>query len=235
MTKKSLLCIAGLLLAAGSGFASLVAPRSLLDLEQSADLIVVGTASGTFSAGSSESFSIQISRVVKGDAALAGSAIQVSWLGGPPSGVSAGTPINAAGSGLWFVRRSESGWTLVPVLQGSVPLAMTFFPGPVGPIASAYAYDASASLTDMIASEIGAAIEAGGGSYNLQLYSLQDGLLDQLQSPVLTVLYQRLSNSNSVPQQLLGLGGLIREGSSAALVAASQSPAVILRRTVSCS
>jgi hypothetical protein len=52
---------------------------------------------------------------------------------------------------------------------------------------------------------------------------LQHGLLDQLQSPVVTVHYQRMSISPSTQQRILGLSGLIRSGSAAALASAAQA------------
>jgi hypothetical protein len=187
-----------------------------LDLEQSADLIVVGAASGTVQAGSAASFSLQVSRVVKGDPSLASGVIAVNWPGGAPGAA-------PTGSGLWFLQRSSAAWLVLPVVRGSVPSSMTFFPAPAGPILSAYAYGPAASLSDKIASEISSVIEGANGAYNPQLYALQYGLLDQLQSPVLAVLYQRMSASVLAQQRILGLSGLIRGGSAAALVSAVQA------------
>ena len=61
------------------GRAGLIAPSSLLQLAQNADLIVVGAANGDVQAGSAMSFTLQVNRVVKGDPALAGTAIGVVW------------------------------------------------------------------------------------------------------------------------------------------------------------
>lgn len=79
-----------------------------------------------------------------------------------------------------------------------------------------------ASLTDKVVSEVCSAIESST-DYNLQLYALQSGGMEQLQSPLVTLLYGRLSNSASTQQRILGLSGLIRRGSNTALVAAAQA------------
>ena len=51
---------------------------------------------------------------------------------------------------------------------------------------------------------------------------LDYGLLDRLNSPVIHLLYNRLSASTSANLRILGLSGLIRGGSTAALSAAAQ-------------
>ncbi len=210
----------GLLLATSSGYGSLIAPRSLLDLEQNADLIIVGTARGASQSGPTVDFTLQVSRVVKGDPDLAGKAIAAYWTIVNPSPMGAGANITATGNGIWFLQQSSSAWQLLPVMQGSWDLSTTFFPAPTGPILSAYAYGLAAPLSDKVASEVSSAIEGTGG-YNFQLCYLQYGLLDQPKSPVIAVLYQRMSTSSSAQQQILGLSGLIRSGSAAALASAA--------------
>ena len=220
----SLLAIVGLLLAMSPGYGSLGGARSLLDLEQNADLIVVATASGTFQAGSAGEISLQVARVVKGDPALAGSVVVVSVASGTPNTLPAGATIAPPGSGLWFLQHSVSVWLLLPVVQGSAQLNMAFFPESAGPILSVYAYSPAAALSDKIASEICSAVEGANGSLPLQFYGLQNGLLDQLNSPVIVLHYQqRMSTSSSAQQQILGLSGLIREGNGTALAAAAQA------------
>src|ERR1700693_750119 len=221
MNRMSHWGVIGLLLAISLGQGNLVGPRSLLALEQNADLIVVATASGTFRVGSTEGFSLQVGRVIKGDPSLAGSVIGVHFADGTPSPTQAGPAITATGTGLWFLQHSLSAWLLLPVVQGSVPLSMTFFPQSVGPILSAYDYSPAASLSDKFASEICFAIEGANSSLPLQLYDLQYGLLDQLNSPVVALLYERMANSTSAQQQILGLSGLIRGGSGTALATAA--------------
>jgi hypothetical protein len=86
-------------------------------------------------------------------------------------------------------------------------------------------YDQGASLSDKVAAELGSAIEASNGTYNRQFYQLQYGLIDQLNSAYVTLLFTRLSSSTTVTQQILGLAGLIRGGSSAAITTSAQSTA----------
>lgn len=223
MNRMSLWGIAGLLLAFNPVYGNLLGPRSLLDLEKKADLIVVATASGTFQAGSTEQFSLQVARVVKGDPSLAGSIVAVSTANANPNTAQFGATISATGSGLWFLQHSASAWLLLPVLQGNVPLNMAFYPESIGPVLSPDSYSPAAASLDKIASEICSAIEGANGTLPLQFHLLQDGLLDQLNSPVVALHYQRMSTSSSAQQQMLGLSGLIREGSGTALAAAAQA------------
>ncbi len=221
--------ITGLFLTTSLLQGGLVAPMSLLDLENAADAIVVGSVTNTTQLGSIINFNIQVARVVKGDTSLAGLPLPVSWtlpgglLGANGTSASSTPP---AETGLWFLERSSSrGWLLLPVMQGGIPLNNTFFPNASGAIPSAYAYSSTASLSDKVASELSAAIENAQNDSNLPLHNLHYGILDALNSPVISLLYQHLSASDSVQQQILGLSGLIRAGNSLALKTASASTA----------
>lgn len=222
MSGMSFLGIVVLLVAIRPGYGNLIAPRSLVDLEQNADVIVVGTASGTVQTSSS-GFFLQVGRVIKGDTSLVGSVVTVTINNGTANAAAAGTPSAASGTGLWFLQRLANNWVLLPVTQGSVPFNLTFFPTSAAPILSTYAYGPSAMLSDKVASEVCAAIEAAGGTFPMQFVQLHNGLLDQLNSSVVTRYYQRMSNSASVQQQILGLSGLIRSGSDAALATVAQA------------
>jgi len=201
----------------------LVAPRSVLDLEQTADLVVVGAAQGAFTVGTASSFSVQVSRVIKGDPTLAGNIIPVYWTGVPVTVGLSGTA-TASGSGLWFLQRgsSSSGWLLLPVIQGAVPLSMTYFPTGLSPVLSAYAYGSAASVSDKIASELCSAIESAPGGFGFAFPDAIYAGLDELQSPVGALFYQRMSSSSSVRQRIIGLSGLIRQDNEPALKAAVQ-------------
>jgi hypothetical protein len=209
-----------LLLVVGNAYGSIAGARSLVELEQSADLIVVGTASGGVQSGSTLSFSLQVGRVIKGDPTVAGTLIAVDWASPTREGSpDLGSP-EVAGNGLWFLRRSSSGWGLLPAVR-PVLFSETYIPEPPGPIAITYVYSPSAAVSDKVASEIGAALEAanGGGAELAALYYL----LDELHSPVIQRLYKRMSASASPNQKILGLSGLIRGGSAAALTAAFEA------------
>jgi hypothetical protein len=214
--------IVGALSLASLGYAALIFPQSVVDLENSANLIVVGSITGAFRTGPVQSFSLQVSRVIKGDPSLAGSVIAVNWNQISPS-MPLGTSMTASGTGLWFLQGSSSGWVLLPVVQGSAPLSMAFFPSSGGQVPSLYSYNSTALVADKLGSELSFAIENANGSYNYQLYSLLYGLLDELHSPTTSVLYQRMSVSLSIQQQILGLSGLIRSGSTSALHSAIQA------------
>jgi hypothetical protein len=214
------LCSAfGLLITFGYLHGSVIAPQSLLDLEQTADLIVVGRATGISQQNTSASFSLLVSRVLKGDASFAGGSVSVAWIGASPG---AAQGVGAGGGGLWFLQAAPTGWALLPVVQGNVGLAMTYFPAQPGAILNAYAYASGASLSDKVAAEVSSAIESNAGAYNLQLGAQQNGLLDQLNSQYSQVLYGRLSASASASQQIIGISGLIRGGSFSALTSAIQ-------------
>ena len=197
-------------------------PISLLELEQRADLIVTGATTSPFPSAATVSFSITVNRVVKGDPALVGTSVRVSWSG--PNGSQPSHTVTDRG--LWFLQSSTNGWKILPVFSGGM-FDLSFFQVPAGPILTAYAYGPAASLSDKIASEVSSAIEGAAGAWNLQLYALQDGLLDQLQSPVIALLYERLSNSASPQQRILGLAGLIRAGNSAAITSAAKTASTL--------
>src|ERR1700733_1829047 len=144
---------AALLLMVHWAFAGLIAPRSLIDLEQNAELIVVGTASGTFSSSQAINFTVTVNRAVKGDSNLAGQTISVYW----PSAtitVPVGTLQSATGTGLWFLRQENSRWVLIPVMEGSPDLSEAYLPTADAPILPAYAYAPAAALTDKLGSEV---------------------------------------------------------------------------------
>jgi hypothetical protein len=164
-----------------------------------------------------------VDRVIKGDDTLNGSTITVGW---PSNSMKSG--VAGVGTGIWFLQHSSSGWGLLPVVHGNVPLGMTCYPtSPTGALLAAYTYTATASVTDKLVSELSSAIESSTDAGNFALASLHYGMLEQLQSPVATVLYRRLSNSGSPQQQALGLAGLIRQGSSAALTAAATASTIL--------
>ena len=202
----------GLLLAARSGFAPIFAPASLVELQQNADLIVVGSANDGIWAGDNLNFTIQIDRVVKGDL-TPGIPIPAIWQSNNP-GI-------ANGHGLWFLKRSTDGWSILPVQSGWAQFKDVFIPIPTGPVPDAYAYDPAASVPDKVASEISAAIEGVPGLGLMP--GLHAGLLDQLDSPVIQVLYRRLAASSSIQQKILGLSGLIRSGNTSALNSAIEA------------
>jgi HEAT repeat protein len=223
MGTNGLCGIFGLLLVVSSAQGGMVVWRSFAELEQSADLIVVGSASGGGQPGSVLSFTLQVSRVLKGGPSVVGTPITVDWtfpMEAQGSPAAAGSP--ATGNGLWFLQRSSSGWELLPVMQGDLFFNQVFIAEPSGPILSAYEYDPAAPLSDKVASELSAAIESADGGAP-QLASLHFGLLDRLNSPVIQRLYNRMSLSTSPNQKILGLSGLIRGGSPEALSAALQA------------
>jgi hypothetical protein len=219
---SSLCAAVGLLLAAGNARAAGF-PRSLQYLQQTADLVVVGTASVGAVAGTAITFSVQVQRVVVGDGGVTGKAIPVTWNweAGDPRTIAYAAK-NVAGTGLWFLTRSENGWVLLPLMQGASSFQDAYFPEPPGPISSAYSYAPRASPADAVASEVGAVIESAGCGAG-RLGYLHKGALDQLNSPVIQVLYQRLAGSTATCMQALGLAGQIRGGDTTALRTAAQA------------
>jgi hypothetical protein len=202
----------------------LVGSRSVLDLEQTADLIVVGSASADISVGATTTaFPLQVTRVIKGDSAIAGKSISVTWAS--PSGLLTsvaaprGAHIGFSGTGLWFLQRSSNDWLLLPVMGGGISFDETYFPVPPGPIAIAYTYGSTTALSDKVASELAAAVEADHPA-SLSLDSLSR-TLETLGSPVVQVLYLRMSASAKTQQRILGLSGLLRGGSASALTSAA--------------
>jgi len=223
MKHLRVLSIIGLAAAASPTWANLVFPQSPLYLEQRADLIVVGTPVSAALAGGGVTLSLSVGRALKGSAA-SGSVVSAQWMPGAPGPAPAAAPAAAlVGTGIWFLQQSSSGWIVLPAIAGSGSLSLSYYPAPAGPILSAYAYGQGASPSDKVAAELGSAIEAANGAYNMQFYQLQYGLIDLLNSPYVSLLFTRLSNSTLISRQIIGLAGLIREGSPAAITASAQS------------
>ncbi len=208
--------VLALFLAAGSLHGGLMAPQSVVALQQTADLIVNASSAQVVQNGSTVvTFSLNVIRVIKGDPSLVGVSIGASWAGGRQSVA----PTSSA-SGIWFLRKAGGSWQVIPVVQGAMQLSAVYFPAPAN-LLSAYAYGQSATLREILASELASAVESNDG-YNFSLYSLQSGLLDDLQSPIIELLYERMATSANLDNQLLGLSGLIRSGNASALTSAIQ-------------
>ncbi len=201
----------------------LIAPQSPLDLESKADLIVVAVGTGVNRQGGTIPVSLQVLRVIKGDAALAGTSISALWTNGLTT-VGGGSQL----AGVWFLLRSGQAWNVIPVVQGAIDLSMTYYPSPPAPILTAYAYDPGASELDRFAAELSSGIEATSGSIPQFSFLFGSGLLDSLKSPAISLLYARLAASADADKRLLGLGGLIRHGDAAALESAVQIAGSVL-------
>ena len=181
--------VLALFLAAASLHGGLMAPQSVVALQQTADLIVNASSTQVVQNGSTVvTFSLNVIRVIKGEPSLAGVSIGASWAGGNQSGAP-----NSSASGIWFLRKAGGSWQAIPVVQGAMELSAVYFPAPAN-LVSAYAYDQSAALRDKLASELASAVESNDG-YNFSLYGLQSGLLDDLQSPIIELLYERMATS----------------------------------------
>lgn len=199
----------------------LVAPQSVVALENAAGLIVNGTATGFVQNATGLDFSLQVNRVIKGDATLAGTSISATWTSGNQASAANVGSMNVGGTGIWFLQQSSGPWKVVPVLQGTMRLSNIYIPAQLSPIVSAYAYSATASVDDKLASEICSALEGVTG-VTLPMYALLSGGIDELNSSVPQLFYQRLASSGSTEQQVFGLSGLIRSGDTSALTAAAQ-------------
>jgi hypothetical protein len=217
------LCLPLVLLLAAANLlqGGLVAPQSVVALENAAGLVVNGTATGFVQNATGFDFSLQVNRVIKGDATLAGSSISATWPTGNQAAAASVGSKNVGATGIWFLQRSSGPWQVVPVLQGTMRLSNIYIPAQLGPIVSAYAYSATASVNDKLASEICSALEGVTG-VSLPMYALLSGGIDELNSSVPQLFYQRLASSGSTEQQVFGLSGLIRSGDTSALTAAAQ-------------
>ncbi len=102
-----------------------------------------------------------------------------------------------------------------------------FYPAPTGPILSVYAYADTASVTDKAAAELSSAIESanGGSTDDTDLSGIfieiqSRGGLEELKSPVLQLLYRRMSTSDNLYEAMMGVSGLLRQGDATALALA---------------
>lgn len=202
----------------------IVGDTPILQLTQSADLIVLGSAYGAVEPMSG-AFTIRVTRVIKGQSAITGKEIDVLWhateasrllpngvtLFGPLPPVST-DPISVSGDGIWFLKRPLNSWVLLPVFPAQAPIEWMYYPAPLSPLANIYAYPENASVTDKIASELAAGIEDPDPThfFNFPFFFLYDGDLDTLKSPVIHILYQRLSESPESGRRKVGLRALQR-------------------------
>jgi hypothetical protein len=199
-------------------YGNLISPQSPLALESKADLIVVAVGSGTNQQGGTMPVSLQVLRVIKGDAALVGTSIQALWANGLATAGGGSQP-----GGVWFLLRSSQGWNVIPVVQGAIDLSMTYYPSASGPILNAYSYDEHAAVRDKLAAEICSGIEVSESSALQSKFLFDSGLLDDLKSPAISLLYKRLAASIHTDMRLFGLSGLIRQGDATALESAAQT------------
>lgn len=146
------LCLTLVLLLAATNLlqGGLVAPQSVVALENAAGLVVNGTATGFVQNATGFDFSLQVNRIIKGDATLAGSSISATWPGGNQATAASVGSKNVGGAGIWFLQRSSGPWQVVPVLQGTMQLSNIYISAQLGPIVSAYAYSATASVDDCL-------------------------------------------------------------------------------------
>jgi len=190
-----------------------------LYLAQHASLVVVGTASnGIQTTASDISFTIKVTRVVEGPASLVGASIPVGWA------LAAAAPraSTVGGTGLWFLQGSAGAWRLLPAMQGNVSFEDTFFVQPTDVSQGPYTYSEATPLTDAVAAELAVAIE-NAPPHSFRLDYLHRGGLEQLNSSVVALLYQRLVGSSAIDKNILGLAGQIRLGSANALAAAASA------------
>lgn len=121
--KAIIVWLVGLLLA-GNLPAGLVAWNSLIDVQQRADLIAVGSIVDGRGTAADADFTVRIARVLKGDAGLAGKDLLVRWAldtsnSAGPRDSGAASPL-ASVSGLWFLQHNSGPWVVVPVMQGGM-------------------------------------------------------------------------------------------------------------------
>lgn len=218
-----------LLLVVATAQGAIVAPQSILELEQTADLIINGTATGVVENGDRFDVSLQVNRVIKGEGAVAGDSIGVYWATGNQGTTGNGTTGDLGGTGIWFLQRTSGAWRLLPAVQGTMQLSKAYFPTPVGPIVNAYAYSPTASIQDKLASEICAASE-GDSPYSLQLYALFSGGIDELKSSIPQIFYRRMVSAPSPEQRIVGLSGLIRSGDASSVATAAQIVSTVAGR-----
>lgn len=199
--------------------AALVAPKTVLYLEEVADVIVVGRSNNLVQNGSDVEFSLTIDRLIKSNNSLPASSIDVVWQDATSFNARLSENAPLPGFGIWFLRRLEDRWQVIPVLGAT--FEDIYFAVPSGPISLAYAYDSSASPHERLVAEISNAIESRTIPARLRTL-LFSALLEGLDSPILKILYDRLASSPSVDDRLFGLSALIRTGDGAALEPAVQ-------------
>mgnify|MGYP000920339134 CR=1 FL=1 len=149
-----------------------LAAGSLQALADRSDAVVVGTVTAGAWSATGAAFHLQIERVLKGTVRQ-GSVLSVAWTS---RRVRISSPVTISGErGLFFLAApGPSSWSLVPVEEGYVPFAGTYYPLPKSPAPSGartLQAEAAAPVADSIAAELAAAVDQCGKDGTFELAS----------------------------------------------------------------
>lgn len=180
-------------------------PASIETLQETADLIVVGSVN--------DKVAMRVHRVLKGDVSP-GTLLDVEW----DSPDEVGNIITQQKlEGLWFLKNTGRGtWVSLSTATGAQHIGDLFFAAILGPISTKFAYDASTPIIERIAMELGAVVEARDGVGFGFCAAILDGF-KPTKSPAVIRMFEGFAESQSRRLRVLGLAALIQRSRSDAL------------------
>jgi hypothetical protein len=117
--------------------------------------------------------------------------------------------------GIWFLKKeSQATWSIMPVLEGAIPIDISFITVPAGPLS----YDPDATPVDKLVAEIAAAAQEPSTASEAARH-IGLGALNDLDPTKVRRLWDALAQSSSGPSKAIGLAQLIQAGDRAALLA----------------
>ena len=146
---------------------------SISQLANNVDAVVVGSVEQSTTSGIQVSVRIQVIRVLKGPLQQ-GDLIYGDWAA--PS-TNRGPSSTSNPMGIWFLKASLGSWIIQPIAVGDVWEPSTYLPAPGGTLGAAYQIPSAASVTDKVANEVAAALDATQGQ-SPPVPMLQIGALD---------------------------------------------------------
>jgi hypothetical protein len=161
-------------------------------------------------------FDVVVLRTVKG-AVNSGSVLSATWT--PWTQLQgSGSVLQNRDTGIWFLRQSGAGWSVLPIAIGAIQLNGVYIRVPSIPLPPAFTYVASAGSATKLAYELGAAALDASTAAPLA-HILAVGAADDLGPNVLSPIWSELSSSAVPLVRAIGLAGMIRVGSSTAVAA----------------
>ena len=176
-----------------------------------ADLIVVGDVTTRHETPTDVSFTIAVTRVLKGDPGIQAVDVEHPWAS---SNVLAreSADINVRISGIWFLHHlNTGGWDVYPVAGRDGSFVSLLWPASQM-ILAVYSYDSLSPISDIIVSEMLSGVEQHGLPPNSSLLTIIPST-----APALQTALQRFLQSSDVKLRVFALSRLLRSQSPTAI------------------
>jgi hypothetical protein len=189
----------------------LCASATIASALSNADAIVVGTVSGWSESADGASFTINVMRVLRGDATQPTVDVMHHWTSRALVGLGqAATPVSVSRTvnGIWLLRRETGSgtWDVTPTRAPDGIFYNLFWPA-AGVMPASYQYPGNADSTDKLVFELAAGLEATGGDTEYIL-----GATRNLNTPAVQTVLTRFSQAASPTFRAVGVSGLLERG-----------------------